>query len=135
MAEEKKNPGYLMFVRGEDWDKNLSAEEIQEAMEGMTAWFDKLFREGYVRDGAPLQPTGRIISAKKDGTVLDGPFVESKEAIGGFLAIDADDIETVVRLAKEDPVLRHGVTLEIRPLAEECPVEARMKQTLANAKG
>jgi hypothetical protein len=47
----------------------------------------------------------------------DGPFVEIKEAIGGYLFFEADDLDAAIELAARIPAARHGGAIEVRPLA------------------
>ncbi len=56
----------------------------------------------------------------KDGTTLttDGPFVEMKEALGGYLFYEADDIDAAIQLASRIPAARLGGAVEIRPIVE-----------------
>ena len=75
---------YILLFRGTDWHKGLSPEEIQEVVKQMYAWLDRLSAEGKAKIGKPLFPEGKIVSQKKGRSVADGPFAESKEAIGGF---------------------------------------------------
>ena len=56
----------------------------------------------------------------EDGKTLttDGPFVELKEAIGGFLFFEADDLDAAVELASRIPAARLGGAIEVRPIVE-----------------
>jgi hypothetical protein len=56
----------------------------------------------------------------QDGTTLttDGPFVEVKEALGGFLLFEADDLDAAIELAARIPTARMGGAIEIRPVVE-----------------
>jgi hypothetical protein len=56
----------------------------------------------------------------QDGTTLttDGPFVEVKEALGGFLMFEADDLDAAIELAAKIPTARMGGAIEIRPVVE-----------------
>jgi hypothetical protein len=68
--------------------------------------------------GNALQPTGTATSVRKDSsggfTVTDGPFVETKEALGGYYLVEAADLDEAVALAKQVPALFGGV--EVRPV-------------------
>lgn len=121
---------YMMFFRGGHWDKDLSPEELQQAMARISAWFDDLHQKGKIKGGQPLGDEGRRISGK-DRT--DGPFVESKEAIGGYLVVLADSLEEATAMARACPNLLYGVSIEVRPVLEECPTVQRVKQRLAMA--
>ncbi|HMJ89483.1 MAG TPA: YciI family protein, partial [Candidatus Acidoferrum sp.] len=119
---------YMLLFRGEHWDKGLSPEELHPLMDRVMAWFEDLQERGKVKAGQPLAEHGRIISGKRSGTVADGPFVESKEAVGGYLIVHAATLEEAVVIAKGMPTLGYGITIEVRPLLDECPIFERAKR-------
>jgi hypothetical protein len=121
---------YMMLFRGEHWDKGLSGEELQQLLNKVMAWFDDLQKQGKVKGGQPLAPKGYMVS---DRVVFDGPFTESKEVVGGYLLLEADNLEEALAIAKSSPTLEHGITIEVRPVLEECPVFKRAQQKLSLA--
>ncbi len=126
---------FMLLFRGPHWDKGLSAEELQQLMGQVMAWFEGLQQQGKVKAGQPLGPAGRTVSGKKGrmAMVADGPFAESKEAVGGYLLLEAESLEEAVAIAKSNPTLEHGITIEVRPVLEECPIfERAKKQRLAH---
>jgi hypothetical protein len=124
---------YLLLFRGTDWDKDLSPEEIQRVMNRLMTWFESLHHQGRVKACQPLGESGRTVSGRKGRTVADGPFMESKEAVGGYLILQADDLEEAVAISKGFPCLDYGGIVEVRPIAEECPKLQRVKEQLAGA--
>ena len=64
--------------------------------------------------GEALQPTSTATTVRGGGEVTDGPFVETKEALGGFYLIDAPDLDTALAVAKTCPARFGGV--EVRPV-------------------
>jgi hypothetical protein len=66
-----------------------------------------------LRGGAALQPTGTATTIR-EGVVTDGPFAETKEALGGYYLVEADDLDQALAIAKEIPTLAGGV--EVRPV-------------------
>jgi len=122
----------MLLSRGEHWDKGLSTEELQQVMDKVMAWFEGLQEQGKVKAGQPLAPEGRMVSGLSR-TVADGPFAESKEVVGGYLLLLADDLEEAVAIAKSCPTLDYGITIEVRPVLEECPVFKRVRDQLALA--
>ena len=68
-----------------------------------------------VNPGDALTQEGRVVNAKK--VVTDGPFVESKEIVGGYSIVKADTIDAAAELAKGCPALLAGGKVEVRPLA------------------
>jgi hypothetical protein len=97
------------------------------------AWFERLKQQGKAMAGQPLEREGKIVSGKNGRTVADGPFAESKEAIGGYFLLQVADLDEAVAIARQCPVLEYGSTVEVRPIAEECPTFRRVKEQLADA--
>ena len=120
---------HLLLFRGDHWDADLSPEQVEKAMARVTAWFDGLREQGKVKAGQPLAAQGRIISGNK-GRVADGPFVESKEAVGGYLILQNTDLDQATAIARSCPTVEWGVTIEVRPLLEECPIFKRARERL-----
>ena len=58
----------------------------------------------------------------------DGPFAESKEAIGGFFLLAVDTIDKAVEVARSAPILEFGGRIEVRPVSEECPLANRARE-------
>jgi len=129
MTTNDSTTDYLLLVRGKEWDEGLSPEELQEAMGKLMAWFDGLQSTGRIKGGQPLGPEGKTISGR-NGIVTDGPFVESKEAVGGYIIVNVSDEAEAVAIARSNPMLEHGLIIEVRPVLDECPVFARARQTL-----
>ena len=132
MSTESKKE-YLLLFRGTHWDKGLSPEEIQKVAGEFMAWFDRLIREGKAKTGQPLEHEGRVVSGKKGRTVADGPFAESKEAIGGYFLLQVRDIDEAVQIAQQCPILEYGSRVEVRPVAEQCVSMQRANEQLATA--
>ena len=114
---------YMLLFRGTDWHKGLSPEEIQNVMNQWKAWFERLTKEGTVKAGQPLEREGKIVSGKKGRVVADGPFAESKEAVGGYFLLQVANIDEAVAIAKQCPGLEYGAVIEVRPVAEMCPLK------------
>ena len=74
-----------------------------------------------VTAGLQLQPPETATTVRvQDGRTLttDGPFVEIKEAIGGYLLFEADDLDAAIELASRIPAARMGGAIEVRPIVE-----------------
>src|SRR6266566_7240968 len=127
MNEQKQNE-YLLLFRGSSWDKGLSPEQLQKTMDQFMAWFERLKQQGKVKVGQPLERTGKIVSGKNGRIVADGPFAESKEAIGGYFLLQVDSLDEAVTIAKQCPGLAYGAIVEVRPVAPECPLAESARQ-------
>jgi hypothetical protein len=118
--------GYMLLFRGNDWIKPLSPEEKQKVTDQWMAWFRRLTDQGKAVAGNPLEREGKIVSGK-NRVVSDGPFAESKEAIGGYFLLDVATLDEAVAIAQECPGLPYGVRVEVRPVAPECPVATELR--------
>jgi hypothetical protein len=132
MSTQSTTSEYMLLFRGNDWDRKLSPEELQQVMSKWTAWYDQLVELGKIKSAHPLIPEGRIVTQKKGQPVADGPFAESKEAIGGYFLIQMTNLDETLRIAKRCPALEYGMIVEVRPVAEECPIQ-RLSRELAAA--
>ena len=131
MNASKSTGEYMLFFRGADWDQALSTEELQAAMEKIEAWFGKLNQQGKIKGAQPLGNERKLVFGDQGRIVADGPFAESKEAIGGYLLVEADDLEAALAIAKASPSLEYGVSIEVRPVLGECPIRQRLKERAA----
>ncbi|MBC8095309.1 MAG: hypothetical protein H7Y43_05820 [Akkermansiaceae bacterium] len=131
MSTTGKN-GYMLIFRGTDWYKGLSPEEMQKVGEQWMAWFKGLTDEGTAIAGNPLEKEGKIVSGKH-AHVVDGPFAESKETIGGYFLLKVDSMDEAVAIAQKCPGLPYGIRVEVRAIAGECPMveEVRAEAQLA----
>lgn len=111
----------MVLFRAIGWQDNLSPEELQQIMTRTMAWFDRLAREGKMKAAQPLFEEGKVITGKGGRHVADGPFAESKETIGGYLMLTVGSMDEAVAIAQEWPLLDCGATVEVRPVAPQCP--------------
>jgi hypothetical protein len=121
MSTENKN-GYMLIFRGNDWHKGLSPEEMQRVAGDWMSWFKRLMEQGKVVAGNPLAPEGKIVTGKNGRVVADGPFAESKEAVGGYFLLTVDSLDEAVAIAQQCPGLPHGAKVEVRPVLAQCPL-------------
>src|SRR5690242_11003455 len=131
MNNETPNNQYLLLFRGIDWHKGLSPEQIQNVMNQWRNWFERLTQEGKVKGGHPLEAEGKVVSGKKGRVVADGPFAEAKEAIGGYFMLQVDTEEEAVAIAKQCPGLDYGAIVEVRQVADVCPLSKCEQQESA----
>src|SRR5438445_3016218 len=122
MSTETKKSEYMLLFRGNDWHKGLSPEEMQQVAGQWMAWFNRLTEQGKAIAGNPLEREGKIVSGRNGRVVADGPFAESKEAIGGYFLLQVKSLDEAVAIAKECPGLAYGAVVEVRPVAEACPI-------------
>lgn len=93
-------------------EQKPSPEQMQAMLARWNAWKDK-FKDNIVDWGDKLKPGGKVVSASG---VSDGPFIEAKEIIGGFMIVAAESLEQAVVIAQEMPA-GPGARIEVRELA------------------
>ncbi len=116
----------LMFTHRPDLDEAVPQKRIDAIYREVFAWFDEHGAAGRIADGgAELQPPDTattVRSADEPGgepAVVDGPFTEAKENIGGFSIIDVPDLDAAIAMVKTWPSLGlPGVAIEIRPIVD-----------------
>jgi hypothetical protein len=106
---------FLFIYRGGN-DDQASPDEMQQIMEKWGNWIREAMAKGWMTNpGDALTPEGKIVKSTK--IVTDGPFVESKEIVGGYSVVKADSLAAAAELAKGCPALLSGGKVEVRPLA------------------
>ena len=111
-------PKFILLLRGGISNRELSPEQIQAQIEKYMNWIDSLRRKGHFLAGEPLEEEGKLLSGRNAETVTDGPFAESKEAIGGYFIISARDLGAAVEISKGCPIFANGGTVEVRPIQQ-----------------
>jgi hypothetical protein len=127
MNTENQN-GYMLLYRSDEWYNRLSRQDLEALMEQNRTWIDKLSAQGKAKPGRALERRGAFVSGKNGRFVTDGPFAESKEAIGGYLVLDVETFEEAITIAQSIPSLAYGGSIEVRPIAEECPLDIRARE-------
>ena len=108
----------FMFVYrgGKGEAKEMSAEQMQQAMQAWDHWIRGGMEAGWLLDGGDgLKPEGQVV--QPDLSVTDGPFAESKELVGGYSMVEAPDLAAAVEFAKTSPMIAAGGSVEVRELA------------------
>jgi hypothetical protein len=126
---------YILLFRGAHWDKGLSTDELQQAMDKVIEWFEELNERGKIKGAQPFGGQGRVISGTDGQFVVDGPFSETKEAVAGYLVLQTGSFDEAVEIARANPALPYGVSVEVRPILAECPIFARHPELVRRAKG
>lgn len=109
---------FLLLIR-EDLKKlsEVSEDEFNKDLQLMTTWIESLSESGDFGGGEPLLTTGRYV--KKDHVLSDGPFLEAKEAISGYLIITAENLDQAASITQTCPlVINDKIAIEVRPILE-----------------
>jgi hypothetical protein len=113
---------YLALIYSEERVEATMTPEEQGA--NMAAWFsftDDLRNSGKMLGGEALQPTMTATTVRHGNggnLITDGPFAETKEQLGGFYLINADNLDEAIDWVAKMPHLPRGGSVEIRPIME-----------------
>lgn len=107
----------MIFIGGDYGKAQLSPAEAEKRMQKWMAWVEDLKEQDLYINGKPLLPEAKRVSGK-DLLVTDGPFVESKELIGGYFLFKAKDMDHAISLTKEYPDYDLGGLVEVRQIME-----------------
>jgi len=106
----------FLLILSEDADLVATEEDHERAVQRTGQYVMRLVGEGRMRGGGLLHPAeeARAIRSRGGQTrVLDGPFVEAKEVIAGYLVIEADSLDEAVKIAGDCPNVEFG-SVEVR---------------------
>ena len=107
---------YVLLYHG--GEAGRSPEKMQQSMQKWMAWFKDMAEKGHVKNqGQPLERAGKLVKGSQKA-VVDGPFAETKDVIGGYSIIEAKDLNEAVELSKGCPILEVEGAVEVRPVMQ-----------------
>ena len=115
MSKHAPLSDYLVLSRGQ-WDADKSPQEIQGAIDDFYLWYERNLKEGRMKPGQRLAREGKRVSKQ---AVMDGPFTETKEVIGGYWFIVAASLDEAAAIAAQNPCMACGLWYEVRPVELE----------------
>ena len=106
---------YMCIQRSQPGEKRQpSPAQMQEMYSVFNAWKER-FKANILDIGGGLKPGGKVLTASG---VTDGPFIEAKEIVGGYMIVTAESYEKALEVAKESPgLMMPGSSIEIREMA------------------
>ncbi len=107
------------YVNEAGWPE-LTTDEKEHWLGAYRAYMEAMTKAGVLKDSKGLEPTSAattVLVANGKTQVLDGPYADSKEQLGGFHIIEATDLDAAIAWASRSPTALHGV-VEVRPVRE-----------------
>jgi hypothetical protein len=102
----------------------LPEAQKDKLMQEYGEFIQEIVRSGHFRASTKLQPSSMATTLRqKNGRLIptDGPFVESKEQLGGYHLIECQDLDEAIAIARRIPTLRVGGAIEVRPVVSGSP--------------
>ena len=106
----------FLFRGGVDMSK-MSPSEQQAHMMKWKTWMDELAAKGKLLGGDPLNGEGKVLTGRSR-KVTDGPFVEGKEVVGGYMMLDTTDLNEAAELSKGCPIFENEGSVEVRAVMQ-----------------
>jgi hypothetical protein len=104
-----------LFRSNQTAHRSMFPEQMQQTMKKWMDWKDTLEKNGHIKQlGERLDGTGKVVRGKAKA-VTDGPYVEVKDSIQGYMLLEAENMDQAVELSKGCPILEGEGTVEIRP--------------------
>ena len=111
--------------------ENMSESERNSMFDECFTYDDELRKNGHWAGGEALQPANTAMTVSlKNGkvAVTDGPYVETKEQLGGILVLEARDLNHAIQLISQHPAVKYGTPFEIRPAADRNEIMRESEQ-------
>ena len=112
---------YLLLIAGDENARgDVSADEDAATLDEYGEWVKTMADRGVLQGGERLRPTADATTVRvRNGETLstDGPFMETKEQLGGYFLVDCKDLDEAIEVAAKLPGARSG-SVEVRPIWE-----------------
>jgi hypothetical protein len=118
MSTPSTKSQFLFVFRNPQDQAEPTPDEMQKIFGAWMAWIKGMKDKGIYVGGQPLEEGGTLLRGPNGKSLTDGPFVEAKEIVGGYVIIQADSLDAAATLAKGCPGLGMGGTVEVRPIRE-----------------
>jgi hypothetical protein len=109
---------YLYLFRG--GDPLPSPEAMQAHMQKWMAWMKELSAKGHFKGGEPLETSGKVLRGRNK-SVTDGPYAEAKDVVGGYLVVQAKDLDAATELSRGCPIFETNGSVEVRQIRAMTP--------------
>jgi hypothetical protein len=109
----------LLIYKDEKVYDEMSVQERSAIFQEATDFSEALRPSGFYQGGEPLEPTSTATTVRmRHGKTVttDGPFAETKEQLAGYTIVEAKDLDEVLAFATKHPLVRAGLSIEVRPI-------------------
>ena len=115
-------PQFLLLFHHTLEGPDPTPEEMEKIFGQWMAWMKKMTAKGQMVGANRLQDTGKVLRPPRGSQIFDGPYAESKEVVGGYVLIQADNMDQAMEIARGCPGLDMETTVEVRPVEPLPPI-------------
>jgi hypothetical protein len=116
MTKRPNKPQFLLLLRQPNDGAGPTPEELRHIMGRFGQWMQGLSARGMVVSTNGLDYGGATLRGSRGASVTDGPYIEAKEIVGGYVLITADDLAQAIEVARDCPGLDFRMAVEVRPV-------------------
>src|ERR1700748_2000840 len=109
---------YLFFFRGGLDFSQASPEQLQQVLMNWKNWTEELSKKGIYGGGERLTRNDAAVVKGNTRQVIDGPYAESKEIVGGYISIKAENLQQAIEISKGCPIFNFDGNVEIREVVK-----------------
>ena|SRR5579859_7351778 len=109
---------FLLLLHQPQTGPGPTPQELRQIMDRFTVWMDAIKAQGKLVGSNGLESGGKTLRGPGGASVTDGPFSETKEIVGGYILITADDLDQAVQIARGCPGLDYRLAVEVRPVKQ-----------------
>jgi hypothetical protein len=117
-----EKPQFLLIFRSPNDGPDPTPEEMQQIFGKWMAWMKGMKAKGQYVAGDRLDDAGKVLRAPRGSSITDGPYVEAKETVGGYIILTADNLAQAAEIAKGCPGLDGQTIVEVRPIEKLPPI-------------
>lgn len=117
-----EKPLFLFLFRNPVDSPDPSPEEMEKIFGKWMEWMKSMNAKGQFVGANRLNDAGKTMRGPRGATVTDGPFVETKEMVGGYVLAAADNLAQAVEIARGCPGLDYDIAVEVRPVEQMPPI-------------
>jgi hypothetical protein len=108
---------FMMFIRGGGDYASFSPEQVQQTLQKYRDWSEALHQQKRLVSAERLKDEAKVLRVHDGQIVVDGPFAETKEGIGGYYLIEAANEAEAIQIAKSCPIFAEkGGSIELREI-------------------
>jgi hypothetical protein len=107
---------FLILLRQPHEGPGPTPQELAQIMARFNDWMSAMKAKGIVVGTNGLAPIGKVLRSPGATTIIDGPYCETKEIVGGYVLIRAENLQQAVGFASDCPGLDYRMTIEVRPV-------------------
>jgi len=116
MPTKAKKSDFMLLLRQPHTGPHPTPEEMKEIMDRFSQWMEGMQAKGIVVGTSGLEVAGAVLRGPKGTSMTDGPYLEAKEIVGGYVILKVANLQAAINQARACPGLDYRMAVEVRPV-------------------